>query len=564
MWQQVYDPFGDRLLSSAAAAAPLVVLLVLIASGRAKPHVAAALGLGTALAIASLAFGMPAAMALRAAGLGILSGLFPIGWIVLNVLFLYRLTVDSGLFRVLQDAIAAISPDRRLQVLLVAFCFGAFMEGAAGFGTPVAVTAAILIGLRFSPMAAACLSLIANTAPVAFGAMGAPVQGLASATGIDPYLLGQMIGRQLPLFSLIVPFWLICVQAGYRRALEIWPAILVCGTSFAVTQFLVSNFVNPWIVDIAASAVSLLALAGFLKLWQPPSLWLSGEIKGYEDPTANETLQALQEPGAHAEASVWTAALPWLLLSGILTLWASPPIKKLLDGLMTISLPIPGLNELVQRVPPVVSHAAAEAAVFKFTFLSYTGTGILLAAILTGLGLKRSPLQLARLYGATFWASRQSLVTIAMMLSLGTLTRFSGADATLGLAFASTGVLYPFFGTLLGWLGVAATGSDTASNVLFGGLQKITAQQLGISAVLMAAANSSGGVMGKMIDTQSIVVASTATGWFGHEARILRFVFWHSLVLASLVGGLVMLQAYVPPFTGMVPDGAAQTAPIRR
>ena len=552
MWQQVYDPFASPFLSSIVAATPLVVLLALIASGRAKPHVAAALGLLAALGVAIFAFRMPAGMAFEAAGFGALTGLFPIGWIVLNVLFLYRLTVDGGLFRDLQDMIAAISPDRRLQVLLVAFCFGAFMEGAAGFGTPVAVTAAILIGLRFSPLAAAGLALIANTAPVAFGAMGAPVQGLATATGLDPYELGRMIGRQLPLFSLIVPFWLICAQAGIRRAIEIWPAILVCGASFATMQFLVSNFVNPWVVDMAAAAVSMACLTGFLRLWRPARLWHATDLAGggLQDATdgPGDACPAMPE-----RSRILKAALPWLLLCAILTLWAAPPVKHLLDGLFAPAVPIPGLDALVQRMPPVVAEPASEAAVFKFTFLSYTGTGVLLAAILTGLGLGQSPAQLARTYLATIRASFQSLVTIALMLALGALTRFSGADATLGLAFAGTGMLYPFFGTLLGWVGVAATGSDTASNVLFGGLQKISAEQLGLSPVLMAAANSSGGVMGKMIDTQSIVVASTATGWFGHESKILRFVFWHSLVLACLVGGLVMLQAYVPPFTAMVP-----------
>lgn len=551
MWQQIYDPFGSPVISTILAAVPLVALLAIIASGKVKAHVAAGLGLALALAVATLAFGMPNELALRAAGLGALTGLFPIGWIVLNVLFLYRITVETGQFQVLQDAIARISPDRRLQVLLVAFSFGAFMEGAAGFGTPVAVTAAILIGLGFSPLAAAGLSLIANTAPVAFGAMGAPVQGLATSTGLDPYLLGQMIGRQLPIFSLIVPFWLICAQAGIRRAMEVWPAILVCGASFAATQFLVSNFINPWIVDMAAASVSILCLAGFLRVWQPAQLWLSTQLHGREGAYVSLAPELPLEPQM-PRAGVLKAAMPWLLLCLILTTWASPPVKQVLDGLFAPSLPIAGLDQLVQRMPPVVAQPANEAAVFKFSALSYTGTGVLLTALLTGFALRLPPARMLRLYGSTLWLARHSLLTIAMMLALGTLTRFSGADATLGLAFAQTGFLYPFFGTLLGWLGVAATGSDTASNVLFGGLQTITAGQLGISAVLMAAANSSGGVMGKMIDTQSIVVASTATGQFGQEGAILRFVFWHSLVLACLVGVLVMLQAYVPPFTSMV------------
>ncbi len=551
IWSQVYNPFGNVVLSSLAAAVPIVLLLAMIASGKVKPHIAAGAGLLIALAVAILAFGMPAGLALRATGFGLLTGLFPIGWIVLNVLFLYRLTVERGWFQIMQRAVAGVTEDRRLQVLLVAFCFGAFFEGAAGFGTPVAVTAAILIGLRFSPLAAAGLSLIANTAPVAFGAMGAPIQGLATATGIDPFLLGQMVGRQLPLFSLIVPFWLICAFSGVRGALKIWPAILVCGVTFAVPQFLVSNFLNPWIVDIVASAVSMLCLIGFLKVWKPAEIWTSPQLRGHDDSCveAPPVTEAVVHPTA---GQVFLAALPWILLCVILTIWASAPVKKALEAAFAPAFHIPGLDDLMQRMPPVVAKPTVEHAVFKFTFLSYTGTGILVTALISGAIMRLSPLKMLRLYGQTIWTLRYSLGTIAAMLALGTLTRFSGADATLGLAFARTGVLYPFFGALLGWLGVAATGSDTASNVLFGGLQKITANQLGLSPVLMAAANSSGGVMGKMIDTQSIVVASTATGWFGHEGKILRFVFWHSLILACLVGGLIMLQAYVWPFTAMV------------
>ena len=550
MWQQIYDPLANPVLSTMVAALPLVALLALIASGRAKPHLAAAGALALALGVAVLGFGMPAPMGLRAAGFGVLTGMFPIGWIVLNVLFLYRLTVESGQFAVLQGAISRISADRRLQVLFVAFCFGAFMEGAAGFGTPVAVTAAILIGLRFSPLAAAGLSLIANTAPVAFGAMGAPVQGLSTATGFDPYVLGQMIGRQLPLFSLIVPFWLISAQVGVRRALELWPALLTVGGSFAVTQVLVSNFINPWIVDMAAAGVSMLALIALLRFWQPATIWRSPRLRKVEAPGDDD--DAPVETTGAGDAPVFRAVLPWIVLCLVLSAWASTPVKALLDSLFAPAFPIGRLHQLVERMPPVVAHPASEGAVFKFTALSYTGTGILFAALLTGAGLRWSPMRLLRLYGQTLWLARHSLATIALMLALGTLTRFSGADATLGLAFAQTGFLYPFFGALLGWVGVAATGSDTASNVLFGGLQKITAGQLGISPVLMAAANSSGGVMGKMVDAQSIVVASTATGSFGKEASILRFVFWHSVVLACLVGVLVMLQAYVPPFTAMV------------
>jgi len=550
-WNQVYDPFGNPVLSTLAAAVPVVLLLAMIASGKIKAHIAAAIGIATALAIAIFAFSMPAGLALRAAGFGVLSGLFPIGWIILNVLFLYRLTVAKGWFQVLQAWISTVTPDRRLQVLLVAFCFGAFFEGAAGFGTPVAVTAAILIGLRFSPLAAAGLALIANTAPVAFGAMGAPISGLATATGLDPVLLGQMVGRQLPIFSLIVPFWLIAVFAGVKGAFKIWPAILVCGVSFALPQYLVSNFGNFAITDIVASAISMTCLIGFLKIWRPAEVWTSPKLRGHDDSATDES-PVMTDEAPPSAGSVLLAALPWILLCVVLTLWAHKPMKAWLDSVFAPAWAIPGLHDLVLRVPPVVAKASPEHAKFTFSFLSYTGTGILVTALLSSIIMRLSPAKVIGTYFTTIWTLRYSLITIVAMLALGTLTRFSGADATLGLAFAQTGVMYPLFGALLGWLGVAATGSDTASNVLFGGLQKITAEQLGLSPILMAAANSSGGVMGKMIDTQSIVVASTATGWFGHEGKILRFVFWNSIILALLVGGLVMLQAYVWPFTEMV------------
>lgn len=550
-WVQVYDPFGNTVLSTLVAVIPIGLLLAMIATGRFKAHVAALIALAVAVVVAIYAFTMPAGMALRAAAFGVLTGMFPIGWIILNVLFLYRLTVEKGWFATIQGSIAGVTPDRRLQLLLIAFCFGAFFEGAAGFGTPVAVTAAILIGLGFSPLAAAGLSLIANTAPVAFGALGAPIQGLATATGIDPHVLGQMVGRQLPFFSVIVPFWLVAAFAGWRGMLQVWPAILVCGVSFAIPQFLISNFINPWIVDIGASVVAMICLTLFLRIWRPAEVWTSPKLRTHDDSVST---MPPPPPATHqSSGAIALAWVPWAILCLVLTLLGSDLWKTFANGLFAPSFPIDGLHNLVERAPPIVPAPAPEGAVFRFTFLSYTGTGILLTAIISGLLMGFSPVRLAQRYFETIWALRFPLITIACMLAVGTLTRYSGIDATLGLAFAATGILYPFFGTLLGWLGVAATGSDTASNVLFGGLQKITAEQLGLSPVLMAAANSSGGVMGKMIDTQSIVVASTATGWFGHEGKILKFVFWHSLILASLVGGLVMLQAYVWPFTAMVP-----------
>jgi lactate permease len=552
MWQQVYDPIGNPSFSTLLAAVPVVVLLAGLGIFRMKAHVAALLALAAALVVAVAVFGMPVGMALRTAGFGAATGLLPIGWIILNVIFLYKLSESTGRFKILQDSIAGITNDRRLQLLLVAFCFGAFFEGASGFGTPVAVTGAILIGLGFSPLAASALSLIANTAPVAFGALGTPILGLQSVTGLDLYQLSAMVGRQLPLFSLIVPFWLIWAFAGFRRMLEIWPAILVAGLAFAIPQFLMANFHGPSLVDIVASLVSMACLAGFLKVWRPKSVML--ETTRDSESVSFEQAEALRVRHTHSQAEVWSAWMPWIILAVTVFIWGLPQVRAWLNGLSNPSFPIDGLHNLIQRVPPVAPvNAKPEGAVYAFSWLSATGSGILVAAVISGLVMKIGLGGIAQAYGRTFIAVRYSLLTIAAMLAIGVTTRYSGLDATMGLAFAQTGVLYPFFGTLLGWLGVALTGSDTASNVLFGSLQRITSEQLGLNPVLMAGANSSGGVMGKMIDAQSIVVASTATNWFGHEGEILRYVFFHSLALACLVGVLVMLQAYVAPFTALVP-----------
>ena len=546
MWSQVYNPFGNAALSTLAAAIPVVSLLVLIASGKLQAHIAALIALAVGLLVAIFAFTMPAGLALRAAGFGAISGLFPIGWIILNVIFLYRLTVEKGWFEILQRSIGDITPDRRLQLLLIAFCFGAFFEGAAGFGTPVAVTAAILIQLGFRPLSAAGLSLIANTAPVAYGALGAPIAGLSQVTGIDPFILGAMVGRILPIFSLIVPFWLIWAFAGFRGMIQIWPAVLVAGVSFAVPQYVMSNFHGPTLVDIVASLVSMACLIGFLQIWQPKKLWLSPSLG--ESDTSHATAPVVL-PSRASEASILQAWLPWVVLSLCAFVWGTQTFKDAVyPGGAFPKYPIDGLHNLVQKVPPVVAKISTEGAVFGFNILTMTGTGILLAAIIAGIIMRFSPVRLVKAYFETIWVVRHSLITIAAMLAIGYLTRYSGLDATLGLAFAGTGVLYPFFGTLLGWLGVALTGSDTASNVLFGGLQKVTSEQLGLSPVLMSAANSAGGVMGKMIDAQSIVVASTATGWYGHEGTILRFVFKHSIILACLVGLVVMAYAYIIPW----------------
>jgi lactate permease len=550
MWNQVYDPFNNATASTIAAALPVVTLLVLIASNKVKAHTAAIVALIVANVVAIFIFTMPANMSLRATVLGAVTGFFPIGWIVLNVIFLYRLTVEKGVFETLQNTIGGVTNDRRLQLLLIAFSFGAFFEGASGFGTPVAVTGAILIGLGFSPLAASGLSLIANTAPVAYGALGTPIAGLASVTELDPFLLGAMVGRQLPFFSLIVPFWLISAFAGWRGMLQIWPAILVTGVSFAVPQFLISNYINPWIVDIGASLISMACLVLFLQVWSPKEVWTSPALRRKDESAVARPAAATSLTSKSTAGQVWMSLLPWIIVCVILLVWGTNWFKGLVNPVATWNYPVPGLHNMIEKVAPIVARPTPEAAVFSFTWLSYTGTGMLIAAVISGLLMGFSPAGLITAYGRTIKVCAYSLITISAMLAIGTLTRLSGIDATLGLAFAATGLLYPFFGTLLGWLGVALTGSDTASNILFGNLQRITSEQLGISPILMSAANSSGGVMGKMIDAQSIVVASTATNWFGHEGTILRFVFAHSIALACLVGVLVMLQAYV--FTGMI------------
>lgn len=532
-WPQIYDPFHNPLVSTLVAAIPVITLLGSIAVWRLRAHYAALLGLAATLVVAVGAVGMPVHRAILAALLGAAYGLLPIGWIILNVIFLYRLTTERGLFDALQRSLGRITTDRRLQLVLVAFCFGSFFEGAAGFGTPVAITGAILLGLGFSPLEASGLSLVANTAAVGFGGAGTPLVALAGVTGLPLGALSAMVGRQLPFFALIIPFWLVVAYAGFRRAWAVWPAALVAGAAFGLPQWLISNYHGPWLVDIVAATISTVAVMTLLRVWHPR------DVSHAPDPVTDR--QQL--------VRAWT---PWAILSAVVFVWGLPVAKRGLDALSRPTIAIAGLDNLVLRMPPIVSQARPEPAVFVLNWLSATGTAILLAALLAAAVMGYRPREIARAYGRTLGTVKLSLLTISAMLAIGYLTRYSGLDAILGLAFAKTGAWYPFFGTLLGWLGVALTGSDTASNVLFGSLQRVTAQQVGVSPTLMAAANSSGGVMGKMIDVQSIVVASTTTQWYGHEWQILRFVFFHSLGLAALVGGLVALEAYVDPFTRLV------------
>ncbi len=562
MWSQVYDPFGNMGLSAFIAAIPIFVLLGSIALFEIKAHYAALLGLVAALAVSIIGFGMPAEKAGMAAAYGAAFGILPIGWIILNVMFLYNLTNEKGDFLRLQNSIQSLSNDRRIQLLFIAFSLGAFFEGAAGFGTPVAVTAAMLIGLGFSPLAASGLSLIANTAPVAFGALGTPVITLAAVTGLDLLELSAMVGKQLTPFCILVPFWLIWAFVGFRKMLEIWPAILVAGMSFAVPQFLISNYHGPWLVNVVAAISSMACLALFLKVWQPKNP-MTAMPSGFAAAGHVEPVGSPAPQGGSGGARVWA---PWAILSLFVFIWGIPAFKEVLNGCPTAlkagetrsaivesvcsvtknaytEWKVPNLHEQIEKVPPVVAKAEAEKAVYKPNFLSSTGTSIFLAAILSAIVLGYGLLDIIKMYGRTLVMVRYSLLTIAAMLAVGFVTRYSGTDATMGLLLANTGYFYPFFGTLIGWLGVALTGSDTSSNVLFGGLQKVSAEQLGLDPVLMASANSSGGVMGKMIDAQSIVVASTATKWYGHEGSILRYVFFHSVALACLVGLVVMGQA---------------------
>jgi len=510
---------------------------------RIKGHIAALAGLATALAVALVAFHMPARLALLATGLGAGYGLFPICWIVVPVLFLYQLTVRSGRFAELQQCLVGVTPDGRLQLLLIAFAFGAFFEGAAGFGTPVAVCGTILIGLGFPPLQAAGLALLANTAPVAFGALGTPIVALHGVTNLDTLLLARVIGRILTPFCILVPFWLIWAFAGFGAMLEIWPAILIAGATFGFTQLLVAVFHGPWLVDIAASVVCMAVLIAFLRVWKPKRI-LNAACK---DVTLHHVPCELSSGKA-----VFRAALPWIILTLFVVLWGLPSITRAIDAVTTIKFPIHGLHQMVFRMPPAVPAPTAETAVFTFNWLSATGTGIFLAAILAGLLMGMRLRAILQVFLETMVTVRFTLITIAALMAIGFITRYCGMDGTLGLAFARTGLFYPFFGTLIGWIGTASTGSDTSSNVLFGSLQQMTAQQLNISPYLMASANSAGGVMGKMVAPQSIVVATTATETYGSEGTILRFVFLHSLALACLVGVLVSMMAYWPAFTKFI------------
>jgi lactate permease len=549
-WTQTYDPLGHWWLSTLVAALPLLVLLGLLAGWRARPHLCAMAGAATAILCAIVVFGMPLRLALSSFGYGVSFGMLKIVWIVVAALFLYDIAVETGQFEIMKQSIAAITPDRRLQLLLVAFCFGAFIEGAAGFGAPVAIAGAFMIGLGFEPLHAAVLNLIANTAPVAWGAIGTPVHTLAAVTALPESDLNAMLGRILPFTAAIVPFWLVRAMVGWQETFEVLPAILVVGLSFAGTQFFWSNHIDSNLVDLTSGIVSLVAALAFLRFWRPKNIWRFEKERG----TAKEMAFAKRHSGAQI-ARAW---LPFAILSIFVFLWGLPTIKNAMGAATTPAFSTGGwawplLHQAVRRAPPVVAQPTAEAARFDLNWLTATGTGCFLAAVVAGMLLGVGPGNLIRIFGRTVYRLRFAIVAMSCMLGLGYVTRYSGMDAVLGLAFTRTGWLFPFFGTYIGWLGVALTGSDTASNALFGGLQRITAEQLNLSPILMCATNSAGGVMGKMIDAQSICVATAATNQVGNEGLIFRKVFWHSVALAALVGVIVMMYAYV--FPQFIPHG---------
>jgi lactate permease len=553
-WTQVYDPFGHWWLSTLVAAIPILLLLTLLAGFKVRPHLCAIAGAAAAVIIAIVAFGMPPRLAVMSFLYGAAFGFLKIIWIVIAAVFLYDISVETGQFEVMKLSIAAITPDRRLQVLLVAFAFGAFLEGAAGFGAPVAIAGAFMIGLGFKPFQAAVLNLIANTAPVAWGAIGTPIHTLAAVTTLPESDLSAMVGRILPWTAIIVPFWLVRTFVSWSETFEVFPAILVVGISFAGMQYYWSNHVDSNLVDIAASIASIVTTLLLLRVWQPKRIWRFEDERGEDAAKVKRGEFAV----VHTPGQIAKAWMPFALLSLFVLLWGLPVIKTAMGKATTPAFKtggwaVPYLHQAVFRAQPVGLKPTAENAKFVLNWLSATGTGCFLAAVIAGLLLGLNPARILKIFGATLFRLRFAIIAMACMLGLGYVTRYSGMDAVLGLAFTRTGWFFPFFGAYIGWLGVALTGSDTASNALFGGLQRITAQQLNLSPILMCATNSAGGVMGKMIDAQSICIATAATNQVGNEGSIFRYVFWHSVALAAIIGVIVMLYAYV--FPQFIPHG---------
>ncbi len=534
---QNYDPLGSWLLSAAVSSLPVVTLFFALVGLKARVWVSALAGLLVAAALALLLFRMPASMVAASAAQGTIFGLTRIAWIIIASIFLYNIAVETGQFQVMKDSIAGLSSDRRLQVILIAFCFGAFLEGTGGGGAPVAIAGAFLIGLGFPPFQAAVLCLLANTAPVAWGAVGNPIRTLAGVTDLPELTLSAMAGRILPPISAIIPLWLVRSMVGWRQTFEVWPALLVSGLTFAGMQFYWSNYQDVGLVDIVAALVALLAMVALLKFWKPRT------VLGHEG-------RSDEKVPAHGLVRVLKGWSPFLLASVFIFVTGLPAVAKRLT-FDVLRQPMPGLHNLVLRVPPVAPHGTAEAAMADFNLLALPGTAVIAGAVLSALLLGVRPGRALQILKTTIIELVPSLLAISFMVGLAFVTRYSGMDTVLGMSMTHTGRAYPFFGTLLGWLGVALTGTDAGSNALFGNLQKVTAIQLGLPPVLMAAANSCGGVMGKMIDAQSIVVSAAATKQAGNEAAIFRAVIGHSLALACLVGLLVTVYAFVLP--GIVP-----------
>jgi len=562
MWQHNYEPLGGSLaLSAPIAALPIIVLFLLLGVWRLPSWKAALAALATALVVAIGVYGMPVPMALISTAYGAAYGIFPIAWIVFSSIMLYRLAVDTGKFEIIKDSVGSLTDDRRLQAMFIAFSFGAFIEGAAGFGAPVAVSGAMLAGLGFNPFYAAGICLLANTAPVAFGSIGIPVTTLANVTGLPVLPLSAMVGRLCAMISVIIPGYLIVVMAGRQRAMEVLPAILACGLSFAGMQFFVSNYMGPELTDILSSLTCIVVMVVVLKLWKPASIMrLDGDA-----PITHAALK-------HSGRDILLAWLPYMLLVVFVLAWGEPAIKAAIDrwthSVMPSWLPqaptglngvmVPGLHNAITRIPPVTAAPAPYAAVFTLNWLSASGTACFLATLVTALLLGVKPRQVVGIYRATFAQLSFAMLTIASMLGLAYLMNYSGMTSTLGLALAASGVAFPFFSAVVGWLGVFLTGSDTSANALFGNLQVVTANALGLNPVLTASVNSAAGVMGKMISVQSIAVAVAATGMTADdESRLFRFTIRHSVLLMVMMGIISMIFAYALP--SLVPTLPATT-----
>ena len=553
-WSQLYDPFDNRILSTAVSALPVVTLFFVLVALKKRVWIAALSGFLVAVSLALFVFGMPAPLVAASAVHGVIFGLMRIAWIVVGSIFLYNVACETGQFEVMKASIAGLSSDKRLQLVLVAFCFGAFLEGAGGGGAPVAIAGAFLIGLGFKPFEAATLCLLANTAPVAWGGVGNPIRTLAGVTGLPELEFSAMAGRILPPISLFLPFWLVRSMVGWRETLQVWPALFVSGASFAAMQFYWSNFQDAGLVDIVAAVFSLLMMVAFLKFWKPSTIMPAADglpPHGTDSPPSASPNRAgtgvtTAVVARHSAMAVVRGWSPFIIASVLIFATGLPAIAKHLT-IQALSMPMPLLHRAVLKIPPVAPQPTPEDAIVNLNFIAIPGTVVFIAALMAAL-LARLPLdRTLQLFRKTLVQTLPSTLAITFMVGLAYVTRYSGMDTVLGLSLTGTGVLYPFFGTLLGWLGVALTGTDAGSNALFGNLQKVTAMQLGLSPILMGAANSAGGVMGKMIDAQSIVVASTATNQQGQEAAIFKAVFVHSIVLACIVGLIVLAYAYLFP-----------------